>query len=42
MENQVYYIQTLLADELNKCKEKGNAYTKEHIREIQDAYKQED
>ena len=42
MENQVYHIQTLLANELDRCKEKGNTYAKEHIREIQDVYKQED
>jgi len=40
MENQVYHIQKLLADKLDNCKEKGNNYVKEHIKEIQDAYKQ--
>ena len=39
MENQAYHIQTLLANELNKCKEKENAYAKEYIKEIQDVYK---
>jgi len=34
MENQVYHIQTLLADELDTCKEKGNIYADEHIKEI--------
>jgi len=42
MENQVYHIQQLLVDELDNCKEKENKYTKEYIKEIQDAYKQED
>ena len=42
MENQVYHIQTLLADELDRYKEKGNIYAEEHIKEIQDVYKQED
>ena len=41
IENQVYHIQKLLVDELDNCKEKGNKYTEEHIKEIQDAYKQE-
>ena len=34
MENQAYHIQQLLVDELNNCKEKGNKYAKEHIKEI--------
>jgi len=42
MENQVYHIQRLLVDELDSCKGKGNDYTERHIKEIQDAYKQED
>ena len=42
MENQVYHIQTLLANELDKCKGKEKVYTKEHIKEIQNIYKQED
>ena len=41
MENQVYHIQMLLADELDNCKGKGNTYTDEHIKEIQNIYKQE-
>ena len=41
MENQTYYIQKLLADELDNCKGKGNDYAKKHIKEIQDTYKQE-
>ena len=42
MENQTYYIQKLLADKLDNCEGKGNSYTEEHIKEIQNAYKQED
>ena len=34
MENQMYHIQTLLADELDTCKEKENIYADEHIKEI--------
>ena len=34
MENQAYYIQTLLANKLNRCREKGNTYAEEHIKEI--------
>ena len=41
IENQVYHIQRLLVNELDNCKEKGNEYTKGHIKEIQDIYKQE-
>ena len=41
MENQAYHIQLLLVDELDNCKGKGNKYAKEHIKEIQDTYKQE-
>ena len=29
-------------DELDNCNEQGNKYTKGHIREIQDTYKQDD
>ena len=39
MENQVYYIQTLLADELDKYRGKGIYYANNYIKEIQDAYK---
>ena len=42
MENQAYHIQTLLADELDRCKGKENTYAEEHIKKIQDTYKQED
>jgi len=41
MENQAYHIQKLLANELDSCKRKQNEYAKEHIKEIQDTYKQE-
>ena len=41
MENQVYHVQTLLANKLDRCKGKENAYAKEYIKEIQDTYKQE-
>jgi len=34
MENQVYYIQKLLADELDDCKGKENNYTEGYIKEI--------
>jgi len=42
MKDQAYHIQKLLADELDKYKEKGNDYEKGHIKKIQDTYKQED
>ena len=42
MKNQAYYIQILLVDELDNCKGKKNMYINEHIKEIQDIYKQED
>ena len=38
MKNQTYYIQTFLADKLNQYKRKGNLYTNNHIKEIQEAY----
>jgi len=34
MENQAYHIQTLLANELDRCKGKENTYAKEYIKEI--------
>ena len=40
MENQVHYIQTLLTDELNRCKGKGNSQADNYIKEIQDIYKE--
>ena len=42
MENQAYHLQTLLADEPDRCKGKRNTYTEEYIKEIQDMYKQKD
>jgi len=41
MEDQAYYIQALLANELDRYKGKGNSYTDRHIKEIQDTYKNE-
>jgi len=41
MKNQVYHIQKLLVDELDNCKEKENTYADRHIKEIQDACKQD-
>ena len=38
IKNQVYYIQALLADELDKCKEKGNIQADNYIKIIQKAY----
>ena len=38
----MYHIQTILADKLDRCKGKENCYAEEHIKEIQDVYKQED
>ena len=42
MENQAHHIQMLLADELDSYRGKENMYADEHIKEIQDTYKQED
>ena len=39
MENQVYHIQSLLADELDRCKSKGNFYADNHIKKMQVIYK---
>ena len=41
MKNQVYHIQKLLVDELDNCKGKENTYADRHIKEIQDACKQD-
>ena len=38
----MYHIQSLLVDELDNYKGKGNQSIEEHIKEIQDTYKQED
>ena len=42
IKNQAYYIQKLLVDKLDNCKGKGKGYIEKHIKEIQDAYQQED
>ena len=42
MENQAHHIQILLADKLDSYRGKGNMHADEHIKEIQDTYKQED
>jgi len=34
MEKQVYYIQTLLADELDQCKGKRDEQVKKHMKMI--------
>ena len=38
METQVYHIQTLLANKLDKYKEKENTYVDSHIKKIQNMY----
>ena len=38
MENQAHHIQSLLADELDRCKGKGNSQVDDHIKKIQNAY----
>ena len=38
MENQIHYIQALLANKLNKYKGKGNSQADNHIRIIQNTY----
>jgi len=40
MKWQVHYIQVLLADELDRCKEKGDNQVKEYIKIIQKAYQE--
>ena len=40
MENQVFQVQRMLADELDAYKEQGNKYIDENIQEIQDLYKE--
>jgi len=37
----MYHIQTLLVNKLDNYKGKGKKYAKEQIKEIQDAYKQD-
>ena len=42
IENWVYQIQRMLADELDSCKGQENAYVDENIKEIQELYKKKD
>ena len=39
IENKVYQIQRMLANELDSCKERGNKYMDNNIKEIQKLYK---
>jgi len=39
IEKQIYHIQKLLVNKLDKCKEKENVLVKKHIWEIQEASK---
>jgi len=41
IENRAYQVQRLLADELDKCKERQNMYVDEYIKKIQELYKEE-
>jgi len=38
MEDQAFQIQRMLADKLDRYKERGNTYVDENIREIQELY----
>jgi len=42
IENQVFQIQWMLADELNTYEERGNSYVEDNIQEIQDLFKEEE
>ena len=42
MENWIFQIQQMLANELDAYKGKGNIYVNDNIREIQDLYKEEE
>jgi len=42
MENRVFQIQQMLADELNAYKGKGNIYVEDNIKEIQELFKEEE
>ena len=42
MENQVFQIQQMLADELDAYKGQGNAYMDNNIKKIQELYKNEE
>ena len=39
IENRIYQIQKMLADELNSCKEQENEYMDSNINKIQELYK---
>jgi len=41
IEDRVYQVQWMLADELDKYKGRDNAYMNDNIQEIQDLYKDE-
>jgi len=40
MEKQAYHIQTLLINELERCKGKGDEWVEAHIEKIQEAYQE--
>ena len=42
MENRIYQVQQMLADELNTYKGRGNVYVDDNIQEIQDLFKEEE
>ena len=42
IEEQVFQVQRMLADKLDRYKEKGNSYVDENIQEIQDIYSNEE
>ena len=42
MENRIYQIQRMLADELDTYKGRGNKYVEDNIKEIQKLYKVEE
>ena len=42
MENWIYQVQQMLADELDTYKGRGNVYMDDNIQEIQDLFKEEE
>ena len=40
MEKQVYYIQVLLVNKIERCWDKGNKWVETHIKEIYEAYQE--
>jgi len=42
IEERVFQVQRMLADKLDRYKEKGNSYVDENIQEIQDIYSNEE